>query len=248
MAHHSSPAEPTAVPHHHDIPTTNEETQQANRTFFDDMAHDHGHAIPEWAKDLSQAAGEAILKAYDFKKDETSVLEFACGSGYVSQVLAPHAQSITGVDISQGQVDLYNKRAADLGYTPDQMKAICATWEDLDTKLGGAKFDLVVCAQSYHHFTDINLVTRILVSFLKPSTGKLIVLDGVKSEAGWKFPVPKAASFSHAVIAHRGGFSQEEIENVFKEAGLEDVEFDVPIKREWEEFKIGIFLVKGRAK
>lgn len=104
------------------------------------------------------------------------------------------------------------------------------------------------CAQSYHHFTDINLVTRILVSFLKPSTGKLIVLDGVKSEAGWKFPVPKVASFSHAVIAHRGGFSQEEIENVFKEAGLEDVEFDVPIKREWEEFKIGIFLVKGRAK
>lgn len=59
-------------------------------------------------------------------------------------MLAPHAQSITGVDISQGQVDLYNKRAADLGYTPDQMKALCATWEDLDTKLGGAKFDLVV--------------------------------------------------------------------------------------------------------
>lgn len=57
---------------------------------------------------------------------------------------APHAKRIVGVDVSQGMVDAYNKRAADLSLT-DKMSASVVHLTGTDpTELNGSKFDVIL--------------------------------------------------------------------------------------------------------
>jgi hypothetical protein len=69
----------------------------------------------------------------------------------MSRELAPHVKSIVGVDISQGMVDQYNKRASDLGVLPERMTAICAELKGDGGELEGRKFDVIVV--SWINFT-----------------------------------------------------------------------------------------------
>ena len=68
--------------------------------------------------------------------------------GLLSEPLSEHVKSIVGVDISQGSVDLYNARAAQLARTPEEMKAICKELKGEPGELDGAKFDLIVVRPS----------------------------------------------------------------------------------------------------
>jgi hypothetical protein len=64
--------------------------------------------------------------------------------GLISSQLAPHTASIVGVDISQGMVDLYNRRVSNQGITPDEMKAVCVELRGVPGELDDAKFDVIV--------------------------------------------------------------------------------------------------------
>ena len=54
---------------------------------------------------------------------------------------------IVGVDISQGSVDIYNKKAAEQGFS-SEMEAVCAVLKGEPGELGGAKFDLITVRPS----------------------------------------------------------------------------------------------------
>ena len=65
-------------------------------------------------------------------------------TGLVSEPLSQYVKSIVGVDISQVSVDRYNARAAQLGFAPEKMKAVCVELKGESGELDGAKFDVVV--------------------------------------------------------------------------------------------------------
>ncbi|KAK0447062.1 hypothetical protein EV421DRAFT_1788372 [Armillaria borealis] len=73
--------------------------------------------------------------------------------GLLEMTLIAHCKSIQGVDISQGMVDQYNRRA-----------------------------ETLECTMAYHHFESTDEITRILAYFLKPG-GALLVTDRVSSDA-----------------------------------------------------------------
>jgi len=117
----------------------------------------------------------------ELNPEKTEVLDFACGTGLISQELCPYVKSIVGIDMAQGMVDEYNKKVWQQGIDENEMKAICLELKEGD-QLNGRKFDLIVCASAYHHIDDITTISRILASYLKPS-GNLIVLDLIKDPA-----------------------------------------------------------------
>ena len=59
-------------------------------------------------------------------------------------------KSIVGVDISQVSVDRYNARAAQLGFAPEKMKAVCVELKGEPGELDSAKFDVVVVRTFLH--------------------------------------------------------------------------------------------------
>lgn len=90
----------------------------------------------------------AILAHYPFDEDTTTVMDYACGTGLISQGLASHSKQIIGIDISQGMVDVFNTRVYNQGLAPEDMKAICAELKEYDPALNGQKFDVITVSLS----------------------------------------------------------------------------------------------------
>ncbi|TFK34901.1 hexaprenyldihydroxybenzoate methyltransferase [Crucibulum laeve] len=224
----------------HDLPTEiNVNYTLANQKHFDQSAqtYDSPQAI-----ELARRSARAMRRVYEFDENTTCVMDFACGTGLISHQLAPYAQTIVGVDISQRMVDRYNEQVGNQGISHDEMQAICADLQGVEGELDGMKFDIVVCASSYHHFDSISSITRTLAYFLKPG-GTLLVIDLLKAEhldLDALFP-----DHLHHLVAHKGGFREEELRKAFDDGGLKGFEFSdaVNVKKKGEDLKL--FIAKG---
>lgn len=75
--------------------------------------------------------------------------------GLISRELAPYAECIIGVDITQALVDIYNERVANQGITPNEMRAICVELKGEEGELDGLKFDVIVVSGSFLRFTSL---------------------------------------------------------------------------------------------
>ncbi|KAJ4000212.1 S-adenosyl-L-methionine-dependent methyltransferase [Lentinula boryana] len=179
------------------------EPVSANQNHFNSPNVSQKHDEQPLHVEMARRIGKALLKAYyPFNDEQTTVLDFACGTGNSScysmredvclnsRVLASHVKTIIGADISQEMVDRYNKRVANQGISEEEMRAVCIPGELLDDTsvdqeehnlqlkklLGGVEFDVAICCMSYHHFPSISSATRTLSSLLKPG-GYLYVAD-----------------------------------------------------------------------
>jgi len=188
---------------------------EANKAYFNKEASNYDGPLKI---DFADRMAPRILSLYPFDENSTTLLDYACGTGLVSQRLAASTKSIVGVDISQGMIDQYNLRISNQGIEPQEMQAFCIELKGVDGELNDRKFDVAICTMAYHHFADINEVTRILAHFLVPG-GKLIVVDIADQ---------KGALLSEEfkdIVPHHDGISVEAMRAAFEEAGL--VEFSM---------------------
>ncbi|KAL1720940.1 S-adenosyl-L-methionine-dependent methyltransferase, partial [Schizophyllum commune] len=162
--------------------------------------------------------------------------------GLISQHLTAYAKSITGLDISAGMVERYNERVENQGLEPEDMRAICIDPDD-DLREFEAKFDVAVCAASYHHFPSIEETTRKLARTLKPG-GVLMVADLVKVEGAEDLYTEHGDA---SLVYHHGGIAKADIRKTFEEAGLSEPHYsvhDIEAKRKGQ--PVEFFLITGR--
>ncbi|KAG1819759.1 S-adenosyl-L-methionine-dependent methyltransferase [Suillus subaureus] len=230
--------------HPHGSPQIHEDQhnlKEFNKNYFDE----HGHRYNDHpdAHELARRLGAAMIKAYPFEEDSTLVLDYACGTGLISKKLAAHAKCIVGVDISRSMVDQYNQSVSNQGIPPEEMRAVCCDLTVAPNQLDGMKFDVVVCASSYHHFPSIGDVTKTLVSYLKPG-GSLLVADLMKPSSAESaealFPTG-----AHNIVAHKGGFEEADIKAVFEGAGLINFSFVTACKAKKHGHPVELFLASG---
>jgi SAM-dependent methyltransferase len=69
-----------------------------------------------------------------------SVLDLACGTGTVSRLLAPRGYSATGVDLSEGMLDVARRRAGESG-----LPIVFHRQDAAELDLSEARFDAVIC-------------------------------------------------------------------------------------------------------
>ncbi|RDX41019.1 S-adenosyl-L-methionine-dependent methyltransferase [Lentinus brumalis] len=188
----------------------------ANKEYFDEHADKLEEMHPEW-RAMSRKQVDAMRAEWPdlFDKKRTAVLDFACGIGLVSEPLSQYVKSIVGVDISQVSVDRYNAQAARLGFSPEKMRAVCVELKGEPGELDGAKFNVVICCASYHHFASIDDITRALAAHLKPG-GSLLVSD-IKAEADDRELIPAA---HHGMVPHAHGIDEARLRATFEGAGL----------------------------
>lgn len=186
-----------------------------------------------------------MINAYPFEEDSTLVLDYACGTGLISKKLAAHAKCIVGVDISQSMVDQYNQSVLNQGIPPEEMRAVCCDLTAAPNQLDGMKFDVVVCASSYHHFASIEDVTKALASYLKPG-GSLLVADLMKpSESSAESARALFPTGAHDIVAHKSGFEEADIKTVFEGVGLINFSFVTACKAMKHEHPVQFFLASG---
>ncbi|KAG6915304.1 hypothetical protein DXG01_012227 [Tephrocybe rancida] len=219
---------------------------EANKAHFDNIAHEYDDQ-PN-ALERARRTAARMRQSFDFNEDSTTVLEYACGTGLVSRELAPYSKRIVGIDISQGMVDQFNLRVSNQGISPEEMQAFRAELKGEVGELGDEKFDVIVCASAYHHFPDIDGVTRILTHFLKPS-GTLLVVDLAKNSGEHTHehdhahaPHSLIPKDFHHLVPHRGGLDESDMRKAFEGAGLGSFSFEDGLTARHD---VKLFLAKG---
>ncbi|KAK5093157.1 hypothetical protein LTR70_004907 [Exophiala xenobiotica] len=150
------------------------------------------------------------------------VLDYACGPGTITNILAGRATEYIGLDLSPNMVNEYNERFS--AQTDGEKLNAQAYNANLLAPAGPPEslndskffdFDLVAVGFGFHHFENLPMVTQRLVQRLKPG-GVLMILDFFSHEKDDMGNDPAINTISHH------GFSESQIKALFASAGLED--------------------------
>ncbi|KAK9472982.1 S-adenosyl-L-methionine-dependent methyltransferase [Dipodascopsis tothii] len=211
----------------------------ANRAHFDTVAdsYDSTHGGGQIQHKILHAL--LAVPGVEWDDETTSLLEFACGTGLMSQKLAQYVQRIVGIDISARMVDVFNGKARNQGIPEDEMSAyafdLLQHGVDAAPVPLRAQFDVVVVSMAYHHLPDIAAATATLAACLRPG-GWLLVVDLLwKAELFEVFTAAKAARAARALpedladseymraldtVSHVGGIRREDALAALESAGL----------------------------
>jgi 2-polyprenyl-3-methyl-5-hydroxy-6-metoxy-1,4-benzoquinol methylase len=112
----------------------------------------------------------AMLSALPIKQEMTAI-DFGCGTGLISLALQPHFKHITGIDTSQGMVDVLNNKLHSASI--DNINAMCF---DITQETPVLKADVIVSSMALHHVEDIPSLLKIFTSMLN-SNGYIALAD-----------------------------------------------------------------------
>ena len=158
------------------------------------------------AKDVAHTISEAIKLDHNM-----DVLDFGCGTGLLTLELQPLVRSITGIDSSQGMLDVLVAKAKSHNLT--NVKTRCLDLEKGD-KLEGS-YDLVVSSMTLHHIREIGPLLAQLCSILRPA-GHLCMADLDPDDGQFH---------SNNEGVFHFGFHQAELSQALAAAGLVDVRY-----------------------
>ena len=119
------------------------------------------------AGDVARAIRETVKLTPDM-----DVLDFGCGTGLLTLQLQPQVRTITGVDSSQGMIDILDAKIKKQGLRTVKTRLI-----DLDR--GGileGQYDLIVSSMTFHHIRDVPILLDQFARIAKP-TGQVAIAD-----------------------------------------------------------------------
>ena len=156
------------------------------------------------AKDIAHAISKQIVLT-----PEMDVMDFGCGTGLLTIQIQPLVRSITGVDSSQGMLDIFNTKISKLKLT--NIRALLVDLDKGDTLAGN--YHLIVSNMTLHHIKEIQPFFNQFYNIMAPA-GYLCIADLDLDEG--QFHNDKTGVFHF-------GFDRTTLRKSFTEAGFENV-------------------------
>ncbi|MDM7996577.1 MAG: class I SAM-dependent methyltransferase [Acidobacteriota bacterium] len=158
---------------------------------------------------LAEDVARAIVRQVPLTPDMDAV-DFGCGTGLLSLALRPYVRSVTGVDSSQGMLEVFRRKIDRL-----QLRSVSAVYFDSNE---GVSFSfschLIVSNMALHHIRDIPAVLKMFKEALLPG-GYCAVAD-LDPEEGLFHGIHDASVF------HKG-FDHAQLQRMFADAGYTDI-------------------------
>ncbi|GAB7360026.1 hypothetical protein MBLNU230_g7549t1 [Neophaeotheca triangularis] len=234
---------------------------EANRKAFNDLSAEYNSK--PWQHKLSQQISDALKERKTWlgaqwtnvapQGTDVRLLDYACGTGAITQALGPYVSTIRGIDVSENMVENYNSTARTSGLSEEQAHAVVGDLlgEEVPEPLSGPEwtgFDVAVIGLGFHHFEDPVRATKRLAERLKPGKGVLVIVDFLPFDHDGQKHGDMGA-MQHTI--KHNGFNSEQMREMFEQSGLEDFGFDVLDEPAvmWikdEERRRKVFVAKGR--
>lgn len=168
-------------------------------------------------------------------KPDSTVVDFACGTGLVMEKIAPYISEgkFVGIDISGAMLAQFHEKLGKLKETFPNLQTSSVCGDILDESFDASTLentaDVLICTLAFHHLHEYAKVAEKLKTFVKPG-GWMLIYDFYNEDN--ELPVlPELAK--RGVSRH--GLSLEEMNQCF-EQGCENVssarEFKVTV---WQE-------------
>lgn len=180
---------------------------QANLDRFNAMA-------AEWDDNpmragIARAVAAAIADTLPLRADMRA-LEYGCGTGLVSVLLAPRLGHIMAADVAPAMLDVLDGKCRQAGLAHIETRRLDLTADPLPAE----RFDLIFSSMTLHHIEDVPAVLQSLAGLLKPN-GWLALADLDREDGGFHGgPMPG--------VFHRG-FERAWVMERLRNLGLADV-------------------------
>lgn len=137
---------------------------------------------------------------------DLDILDFGCGTGLFGLEFFDRAKSITGMDTSEGMLEVFDNKTKD----HSNIKSVNL---DLEKSELSEKYDLIISSMTFHHLENPLAVLRKLKESLNPK-GRILVVD-LEKEDGTFHPDNEGMGVRHF------GFSNEELSSWAQELNLD---------------------------
>ena len=176
---------------------------------------------------LAQSAYEGIKKEINLTK-EMDIIDFGAGTGLLSRQIAPHVNSLLGVDSSQGMLEKLEEL---------QIENIATCFGDFCDFETHKEYDGIVSSMTMHHIKDLGTLFDKMYSLLKE--GGFIAIADLMSEDG-------TFHADNTGVEHFG-FDEEVLVKIVRIHGFKEVKFQkiYEVKKEGKE-PYGIFLLTAK--
>lgn len=158
------------------------------------------------AKDIARTISKEIVLT-----PETDMMDFGCGTGLLSLQLRPFVRTVTGIDSSQGMLDIFDRKIARLNL--GNVKTALVNL-DKGGRLSG-NYDLVVSSMTLHH--------------IKEPEPLFDQFHAVTAPGGWlgiaDLDLENGRFHGDSTGVFHFGFDRTELGRVFTKAGFENVRF-----------------------
>jgi ubiquinone/menaquinone biosynthesis C-methylase UbiE len=163
--------------------------------------------VPDRVK-VAQDIAHSMIQEINLKSD-MDVLDFGCGTGLLTFALQPFVRSITGVDSSQGMLNVFKTKIKE-----QNLSNIKAKYLDLDKGdvLTGT-YHLIVSSMTLHHIKSISPLLKQFYSILRPS-GTLCIAD---------LDLDDGQFHSNNDGVFHFGFDRKDLQRMFIDAEFRDV-------------------------
>jgi ubiquinone/menaquinone biosynthesis C-methylase UbiE len=177
-----------------------------------------------------------IYKAIDKKvrlHKGMNALDIGAGTGLLLMHIQPYVHKITGMDNSNGMLEMLKEKATDHG-----LGNVDYLLFDADTdELAAEQYDLAVSSMTFHHFSDPENFLKTVFNSLRPG-GKLCVGDLDKEDGSFH-------TDNEAVDVKFFGFDRNEFNQWMINAGFKNTEVENVFEIEKNDRKYPVFLAYG---
>jgi ubiquinone/menaquinone biosynthesis C-methylase UbiE len=200
-------------------------------------------AAAEWDNnpqrlDLHRKISQKIINSFPLEKNWRA-LDFGCGTGLMSFLIADKIGEIICLDSSKGMIEELNKKLKIQG-APNNIDGLCSLLDD--TTFDYNSFDFIYTVLALHHIENVEIIIKTLAAITK-SDGYIALIDLDEEDGSFH-------KNSESEVYHNG-FKREYICRLLEDEGFKDISSETAAvrERETEDGSIRnypLFLIKGR--
>lgn len=182
----------------------------------------------------SSSACVQNLKKHITLKEDAQILDYGCGTGFISFSLSSEKNSVLGMDYSDGMVNRFNEKAKELNF--DNIKAIKHNMNEDEIEKN--RFDLFISSMTMHHIKDTKMFAKKAYNCLVDDG--IVCINDLEEEDGTFH-----AKHNNDGVEHFG-YEIEDVKKIFESVGFKIISCDTVYVHERNDKEYPLFNLIGK--